>query len=436
MLSAGKSTDQGGIGPSQQALQTEQSVERWLSLVDQGAPLEVIQQAEQQVAEALKQSPFELRSQLPFFQQAAKRLDATLLLQHFRLPGRERLIEDRRDQFQGEPAQKEAAKETAKETAKEAVKSAAQEAAKKVAEKGAESKVSELAGKLTLKDGKLVEHKERTYTNFLGARELTQARGREAAAATTRVEEMLTGFERLVVERFEKGGQVAQQSPDGKAHFKPKSEGEWSAFFKSFLDRTVHKKALVDEVREFLFRGSVARGQKGIFIGDMHLTNGQVEKFVRFSILADALAKLKAMAPGEKVGADALGKLSGEELMYLALAAARSQEFATSMAPTQGKFALGSTEEKAAQALGIPLDRHLQQKAKQLKRGAGGFKGFFDKDPEPEEIPYQFTPWWSWGNLQRQSPTRWITRVMYGSLLIVALLGIAVMTARLLKGGF
>ncbi len=432
MLSAGKTTDQGIAGPSQQALQAEQSVERWLSLVEQGAPPEMIQQAEQQVAEALKQSPFELRSQLPFFQQAAKRLDATLLLQHFRLPGRERLIEDRRDQFQGEPAQREAAKDAAKETSK----AAAQEAAKKVAEKAAESKVSEQAAKMTLKDGKLVEHRERTYTNFLGARELSQARGREVGAASQRVDEMLSGFERLVVERFEKGKQVAQQSQDGKPHFKPKSEGEWGAFFKSFLDRTVHKKTLVDEIREFLFRGTVAKGQKGVFIGDMHLTNGQVEKFVRFSILADALAKLKAMAPGEKVGADALGKLSGEELMYLALAAARSQEFATSMAPTQGKFALGSTEEKAAQALGIPLDRHLQQKAKQLKRGAGGFKGFFDKDPEPEEIPYQFTPWWSWGNLQRQSPTRWITRVMYGSLLILALMGIAVMTARLLKGGF
>ncbi len=436
MLSAGITSDQGPIGPSQQALAAEQSVERLINLVEQHAPVEQIEQAQQQVNEALKDSPFKLQQQLPFFQQVIKKLDATLILQHFRLPGRERLVEDRREQFQGQPVDKEKAaqsKEAAQETAKQASKESAKEAAKDAA-KGKHAD----QGKFLLKDGKLIEHRDRLRMGPAVAHEIGHAeRGAATSSGTSHLDDMLSTFEKLVVARFEKGEQVGQQSVDGKARFLTKSDGEWRDFFKNFFDRTVKKKTLVDDIREFLFRGAVQNGNKGIFIGDMHLASGRVEKFVRFSVLAEALSQLKAMSPGDAVTASILGKLSGEELMYLALSAARSREFSVSMAPTQGKFALGSTEEKAAQALGIPVDRHLQQKAKQLRAKHGAaFGSLFEKDPEPEEIPYTFIPWWSWGNLHRPTPTRWITRVFYGALLIISLMGIVTLTARLLKGGF
>lgn len=423
--------DKSSVSPAAQNVSVRDSLQKWMDLVHQGAPAEQIQQAEMQFQEVVKQHPFELAQQLPFFQNLVKKLDAVMAFQQFRLPGKDRVIDDRRDQFQGEPAEK-AAKETAKEAVKDAVKDAAKDAAKKEGGKSAK----EEASSLLMKDGKLVSAKDRAYANYLAARDKLGG-GAEQKAAAERVDQMLTAFEKMVVARFEQGRQVAHESADGKPHFLPKTEAEWKAFFKNFLDRTVQKKVLFDEIQDFLMRGVITRGEKGIFIGDMRLTDGRVEKFIRFSIFAEALAKLKAMLPGDAVRAEMLGKLTGEELMYLALAASRGRDFIASMLPTQGKFMGGQAEARAAEALGLPVDAQLAQKAKHLRArhgGGGGFGGFFEKDAEPEELPYQFIPWWSWGNLARPGPTRWITRVFYGALLIMSIMGIVAVTLRILKG--
>jgi len=402
--------------------QSQQSIQKWVELVQQGAPAEQIKQAEVQVAEALKQHPFEVAQQLPFFQKLVKQFDAVMAFQQFRLPGKDRVIVDNRERFQGEPAEK---------AAKDAVKDAAKDAAKKDTAKS----TKEAAADLQLKEGKLVAAKDKAFANYLAARDKLGG-GAEHKAAAERVEQMLNAFERMVVARFEQGKQVAHDSPDGKPHFLPKTDAEWKQFFKAFLDRTVQKKVLFDEIRDFLMRGVISKGNKGIFIGDIRLNDGRIEKFIRFSVLAEALAKLKAMVPGDALTAGMMGELAGEDLMYLALAASRGRDFIASMLPSQGKFMGEAAEARAAEALGIPLDRQLAQKAKNLRarHGGGGMGGLFERDAAPEDLPYQFIPWWSWGNLTRPGPTRWITRVFYGALLVISIMGIIAVTLRILKG--
>ncbi|MFA4974202.1 MAG: hypothetical protein WC683_16455, partial [bacterium] len=222
---------------------------------------------------------------------------------------------------------------------------------------------------------------------------------------------------------------------DGLPHFNAKTEAEWKQFFLNFLDRTVAKKALLEDIKQFFMRGVVQKGAKGIFIGDLLLANGRTEKFVRFSILAEALAKLKAMMPGSQVTKEMLGKLTGEELMYLALAASRGSEFAFQQEAAKGRFGLARAEAQAAEKLGITLEQQLQKKTKFLKGKKGGRgMAWYDRDSEPEELPYQFVPWWQWGNLKNTGSTKWVTRVFYGSLFILSMIGIALLTARLLSG--
>ncbi|MFA4874013.1 MAG: hypothetical protein WC956_03485 [bacterium] len=420
MLAAGIPQDDKGQLSS--LAQSQQSIQKWVELVQQGAPAEQIKQAEVQVAEALKQHPFEVAQQLPFFQKLVKQFDAVMAFQQFRLPGKDRVIVDNRERFQGEPAEK---------AAKDAVKDAAKDAAKKDTAKS----TKEAAADLQLKEGKLVAAKDKAFANYLAARDKLGG-GAEHKAAAERVEQMLNAFERMVVARFEQGKQVAHDSPDGKPHFLPKTDAEWKQFFKAFLDRTVQKKVLFDEIRDFLMRGVISKGNKGIFIGDIRLNDGRIEKFIRFSVLAEALAKLKAMVPGDALTAGMMGELAGEDLMYLALAASRGRDFIASMLPSQGKFMGEAAEARAAEALGIPLDRQLAQKAKNLRarHGGGGMGGLFERDAAPEDLPYQFIPWWSWGNLTRPGPTRWITRVFYGALLVISIMGIIAVTLRILKG--
>jgi hypothetical protein len=415
------------VSSATQPLSAEQRFQQYAQLVEQGAPPEQIQQAQQQLAEVARQHPFELRKALPFFQNIIKKLHATTAFQQFRLPGRDHMVIDRRDQFEGEPA-KEAKRETL-----EQAKEAAVDAGKK-GETAKSDKVADVAKHLQMKEGKLVQARQAAGVQGADFRGVKGAgKGEEPID-----EEMLTSFERFIVQRFEKGEQQAPKSADGKPHFLEKSETDWKAFFAAFGDRSVQKKVLIEEIREFLLRGVIPRLGKGIFIGDMHLADGRIEKFVRFSILAEALAKMKGTQPGEALSAEKLGQLAGEELLYLALAASRGREYLTGLLPSQGKFLDGRHEARAAEALGIPMHAQLEQRARQLRArrsaGGGGLGGLLEKDAESEPLPSQFIPWWRWGNLHQPKRTRWITRVFYGALLIMSLLGIAMVTLRILKG--
>lgn len=420
MFSAG-TQGRGDLSSSQSNVTIEQRIQRWVDLVERGASYEQIQQAEIEVAEVLRRQPFELKQRLPFFQKLAQRLDARQAFQQFRLPGKDRVVVDRRDQFEGKPAQPDAKQQGAKEGAKEAQREATREAREN----------------LRLQEGKLVREKGRKYANFLGDRADLGRGGLDRQAAADRVEKLLSAFERMIVARFEEGEQIARETPEGKARFAAKSAAEWKAFFQNFLSRTVKKRVLLSQIRDFLFRGAVTKGGKGVFIGDMHLAGGRVEKFVRFSLLAEALAQLKNMVPGDRIGKGILANLTGEELVYLALAASRGRQMQFAQEAAQGRFMGGRAEAQAAEALGIPLDDQLRQKARQLRgrRGKGFFAGDLLGEHVPgEEAPTRFIPWWHWGNLFWPQKRRWATIVFYLALLAVALIGIAAMTMRWLGG--
>lgn len=388
-----------------------------LELQTRGASDADLLQLEHRIADALKQPVFEIKKLLPSFLQIVKNLDASGAFGTIRLPGRDILVADRRESPKGTPS----------EPAKAAVGKLAGEMAKSEIEKKSETKTAkEKSGEMRVKDGKLVKSKEKISEGAAGVRSMDQQ------VATDRLQKMLSAFERMVIERFENGREIEQRSADGRPKFLQKTDAQWKEFFQSFLNRTVSKKVLISDIREFLLRGLIPKGEKGIFIGDMKLTSGRVEKFVRFLLMSDAAAKLKNLMPGDAFGTGALGDLNSEELLFLALAASRGREAASSMLPTQGKFIGGRAEAEAAQALGLPLTAQLRQKTKMLKKGGGLFGGDLLGDGRTEDLPYQFIPWWRWGNLKTPSRFKWVTVAFYGTMLALALMGIALLSYRLL----
>ena len=421
---APSSTGSSSIGGPQDRIQ------EIIRLMEQGRIVE----AEAKLAE----QTFELSQKIPFFQRLVQKLDATMAFQHFRLPGSDRIVVDRRDQDHGKPEvpDKSQAEEVANQTAKESVKDAAKVIQSKEADAKDLKDLKDAAIKMRLQDGKLIKEKEPAYQNYFTDRVMDRG-GLEQQAASERVGKLLSLFEETIIARFENGKQVAKESADGKSKFLLKSEAQWKEFFQSFMDRMVQKKMQLSEINEFLLRGLINRGNKGVVIGDLQLANGQTEKFVRFSVLAEILAKLKTLSPGDTFGKNILGDLSGEELAFLALAASRGRELAASMLPTQGKFMGGRAEEWASKELGLPVDQQLRQKAGLLKSKRGkGFGGALGGDVMEGDTPYRFIPWWHWGNLKRPGggKNKWVTTVFYGALLILSIIGIAAATIRLLKG--
>lgn len=395
--------DAGSLGDQELAAQWT----RILELRDTGAAPSVLEDAAAKFAElAATKEGFQLREIIPhFIKQTAQMVDAQKVYQHFRLPGKDRIVEDRRDRPQGEKVPDRSEKDKSAETGKEG---------------------------LTLKRGTLVPERSKDYKNYLGDRSSLSAPP-EQQAATERVERLLSAFERLVIARFEGGREIVQAFVNGEVRFGGKTIDEWRQFFSSMGDRTVARKTLLAEIQEFLFRGVIPREGRGIVIADVTHANGRVEKFVRFGVIAEALAKLKTLVPGQTFGKEALAGLTGEELVYLALATARGTDFTMSDAPTLGKFMGGAAEARAAEELGIALEGQLHAKTQLLKRRGKGPGGFRWPGKEiPEETPYQFVPWWKWGNLARPSKTKWLTIMMYLSLLTISLIAIGTLTARFL----
>jgi hypothetical protein len=272
---------------------------------------------------------------------------------------------------------------------------------------------------MRLRGGKLLGEKGKKYVNYLNVearmRRLAQAQKPEVKA---QIDELLSKFEKMLVDVFEEGKQLAKKSKDGKPAFLKKTDSQWKKFFSRFTGRMLKKKVPTKNIQGFLFRGMVPKGAKGLVISDMTLASGRVERFIRFSILAEAMAKLSKLLPG-----DAFGKemLTGEELYYLALASARGREYATVPKPTPGRFMGGVAEEKAEQRLGLTRGKKL-----------GAFGWGKEKEPH-EETPYQFIPWWHWDNVKRPGKFKMITVAFYLALGLTVVIGILAITQYLLK---
>ncbi|MFH1874472.1 MAG: hypothetical protein ABH859_04715 [Pseudomonadota bacterium] len=403
----------------------DQAVRELYSAIENHAPQEQIASLQRDLVQRAGRDGFQLARMLPHFMQAAARnVNATTVYEHFRLPGSNRVVEDNREQPQraGQRADtKEEAKQEARTRSKEEAKQEAQ---------------------MEIRKGKLEAAKEKEYENYFADRAGRATAKEGTTEGEKNLEKMLSNFERFILERFEGGKKMAQEAADGKPKFLEKTEEQWRNFFNAFRERLAAKKISLDDVREFFLRGVIMKGEKGVIISDMALKNGQVEKYVRFSVLADILAKLANLKPGDSFRTELL-KTMRAELAYLGLATSKGREMATSPLPTAGKFIGGKAEGEAARELGImpPADQKAEAKQEQQSqvssKGRRSFLGWLFGEKErqyPEENPYRFVPWWEWGKLPKPAKFSWTLTVFYGALLIMALLGIVLLTYRLLSG--
>jgi hypothetical protein len=394
-------------------------IERFIKLVDDGAPDHEVDKAARDVADALKSSPYHLKDQVPFFQRVISAMRGSRAYSEFRLTNGQVVVDKRDKEEETAPQKKEG--DVKAEVAKAEVKAAAAEAKKAEEMRDKRAQIEKHMEKGRLDNARLASN---------------VASIKDGRWQDEKLDRLISAFEKLLVQRFEGGKEIAQYLKEGKAQFAEKSEVQWKQFFESFMHRSVPKKVSFAMIEDFLFRGVVQRGQKGIFIGDMRLTGGRIEKFIRVSLLAEILTKLQGVKPGQTVQKGVIKGEGGEELAYLALAAAKRREFQTSEKAADGKFMSERAEQRAAEELGLSADAMLREKARRLKEKGGrrGLGGFFEKDAEPEDIPYQFVPWWHWGNLSRPGRTKIVTVVFYAALLAISLLGAAVITYRLLNG--
>ncbi len=408
----------------------DHAVRELYSAIENHAPQEQIASLQRQLVQRAGRGGFQLARMLPHFMQAAARnVNATTVYEHFRLPGSNRVVEDNRDQPQ-QADQKDDAKQQVREQAKQEAKTESKEEARREA-------------RMEIRRGKLEAAKEKKYENYLANRAGRTAPREQPPQRQQNLEKLLSQFERLILERFEGGKKLAQEAEEGKAKFLEKTEQQWRDFFNTFRQRLAARKISLNDVREFFLRGIITKGNKGIIISDMALKNGKVEKFIRFSVIADILAKLSNLKPGDSFRADLL-KAMQAELAYLGLATSKGREMATSPLPTAGKFISGKAEGEAARELGLmPFgDQKTETKQDQPLQSRGksrrGFLAwlFGEKQKQyPEETPYRFVHWWEWGKLPKPAKFRWTTTVFYGALLIISILGIALLTYRLLSGG-
>lgn len=386
----------------------EQGLDQWLNAVSKTSP----EKAQTQLEGLLKQA-FQLKEATPFFQTLAQKLDSTLAYQQFRLPGKDIVVSDRREAFLGKPAEKTEGQGSTQENQK--------------TEAPQEKDRPHTDG-----ETKHVKHREKHDVHRANERTgVTANAGRESTASN--MERLLSSFEKLLVERFENGREVAHEAKDGKKTFQEKTEGQWKDFFKAFLHRTEAKKLSLSDIKEFLLRGIVNKGEKGVVISDLTLQNGKVEKFARFAVLANMLAKLKGLNPGDVFGKNAFGGTLSEELLILALKATQGADQAVNPKATQGKFLDGKNEAAIQESLGMPVSSHLDKKGLLKKTRGLGVKDLLGDEPFAEDVPYQFIPWWHWGNLKRPGKFKTVTVVFYGTLFILALIGIILLSYRVIS---
>lgn len=388
------------VSSEERVKQIQEHMEEYVNLVRTRAPAEDVKKAEEQLAREMGRDTFQaFKRQLPAQLRVRRGIDATRVYQHFRLPGRKRIVHDRRG------------------------------------EAGRERHAAEREGRRTesmvMREGRLTHEKAKHYENYLGERMQAARSMGEAAGIKKTMDELLSRFEQMIIKRFEGDQKIVQMAEEGRQTFLKKTAQQWSDFFSRFAGRFLGKRVPVRNIQQFLFRGMVPKGAKGIVISDMTLKSGRVERFIRFSILAEAMAKLAKAMPGQMFGKDVL---TGEELYYLALAAARGREYVTGPKPTEGRFMGGVAEERASQELGIPLAAHLAKKTKELRaKSRRGWGVGREREPLEEGVPGQFIPWWHWGNLKPGGPHRSTTVAFYIGLGIVIVIGLLALTAQLLK---
>ena len=347
----------------------------------------VRQQRGREAAEAGRPDQFRMGSLLPKFLRAVqKRLDSSWLYQTFKLPGTSYIVRDMRNQ---QPQSAD------------------------------QARTPDRAAEFQMREGQPSETQGKSRANYLGDRHnLTP---QETKKEVEQIKRLLSEFEKLLVERFEKGKIVEQKSEDGKSHFRLKTLEEWKSFFSKFFKRSVWKNTELRFIKEFIFRGLVSLkkgdGKFAMLIGDMMMTDGQVDKFARLRVLSDLAKMLSNMEPGSTLEAELLKRgLTAENIRYLALAHKHAEWVIKMQADaTKGMFGLLKTEEQVAKDLGIKR-RGRQGKAYggPLKWGEGGAK----------EEKHAFVPWGFWERQDRKGRPRTFVKIAFTVITLLIILAI------------
>lgn len=256
-----------------------------------------------------------------------------------------------------------------------------------------------------LKEGRMNEAKEKPYVNYFGDK---MAMAQAEKGLQSEIKRLLSDFEKLLVERFEKGKTVELKLADEKPVFKLKADGDWKDFFSKFLSRTVWKEGDLKLMEGFLFRGLVALqkagGKYSMLVGDMVMSGGAVEKFARLKVLAELAELLANLKPGSSLEKEMLRKGLGlEAFRYLSIEHKHEEISAqTSQLETKGMFQDLKTEEHIARELGIKRDGGKKR----------GYKGPIKWGEEgASEEPHAFVPWGWWEREQRGGWPRLIIKV-------------------------
>jgi len=321
------------------------------------------------------------------------KLENSQVYQTFRLPGREYLVRDLR-----EGSEKKETEETSDKATAEA----------------------------RIKDGKLIDKKESPYKNYLSD-PLARMQHVEEQAATDRLLQLLTAFEKALVERFEKGTALERALDRQEASFLKKTLKEWQQFFAAFTKRTVKRTADSKELQQVIFRDWV-QGKKQTLVSDLLFQSGHLEKFARLVLEGNAvaLAKWASFSPGARVDPKSLAEMFGEkEIRYLAIREGEGVRYTTSSQPTKGMFLESAhAEEKAAVALGLPLSDQLRAKTRVLRegnkkrRGAGAGADLLEEEVG-NETPQVFVPGLFGERAQKAGAKRWFVPVVVGVLMTV-----------------
>ena len=400
--------DERGRGPIQpvgKGSETPDLEQELLHLIGQEEKLskEVEQEKKPVRSEVLQ----EISRNLPrLIQKTLQKIDANQVYQTFKLPGTDYVVHDRREQK---------AEESTKEKGKE--KEIHPDKARAITQ---ESKMS--LEELLVQKGK--------YPNYFAdpAKKMLLP---EQRVAEERLQKLFTRFEKALLQRFEQGAEMGKKLQNGHPSFLKKTTDQWREFFSHFTKRTVKRQVPLEQVQELTFRGLVKKEARATVISDMALTNGQIEKFVRFRLSLAAqnlMERLAVLEPGVKLAPADLVEHLAEELEYLAIKNA-SPEITWAQAPQQGKF-LGraQTEEKVAQDLGLQMRGQFQEKQKGLNKLKGNKKGFgFGSSGEEEAQPdsnFVFVPWWQRAFVKPTGPVRWFVMMTY--IVVLALLFFAV----------
>ncbi|MDO8526287.1 MAG: hypothetical protein Q7T03_01210 [Deltaproteobacteria bacterium] len=363
---------------------------RLLIAQEQNLEKEVVQEKKPATLDTLVQ----ISRDIPrLIQKSLQKVDASLVYQTFKLPGSDYTVHDNRE---------------GKGTVQDKVQTIADE-----------SRMSLDA--LLIKKGK--------YENFF-ADPSQKIKVPEQKAAEERLQKLFNRFEKILLQRFEKGT-VLEQKSEGRFSFLNKTADQWRNFFGHFTKRTVKRHVALEAVGEWTYRGLVKKDSKTTLISDLALINGKTEKFVRIRLSEAAqnlAARLASLEPGIKFSADELMECFTEELEYLAIKQGETS-LSWVQAPTKGKF-LGTAqaEEKVALDLGLQLSAQLKEKELAFKKmgrgkkGSGGFAGLEEENPSEEGGA--FVPWFQMSFGKKTGPMKWFVPVFYFVVIAALILGV------------